>query len=91
MGARRSFTPVISIVGVFTLPTYLSGERFQCSVMSSHGFFSKLLYQLGPSVLPTKLIQSITGQLADAAANWFVCPTIQAVSTPPPAPTSIRC
>ena len=38
----------------------------------------------GLSVVPTKLIQFVTGQLELAAANRFVCPTIHAVSTPPP-------
>ena len=41
-------------------------------------------YQLAPSVVPTKLSQSMTGQLADAAAKRSVWPTIHAVRTPPP-------
>src|SRR5688500_8780919 len=74
----------MSIVGVFTLPTYMIGERRRCSLGSSHGYFSKLLYQPEPSVVPTKLIQLVTGQFADAAAKRSVWPTIQDVSTPPP-------
>jgi hypothetical protein len=42
------------------------------------------LYQLGPSVVPTNENQLVTGQLAEAAANRVVCPTIHEVSTPPP-------
>src|SRR5688572_20727689 len=74
----------MSIVGVFTLPTYMIGERRRCSLGSCHGNFSKLWYQLAPSVVPTKLIQFVTGQFALAAAKRSVCPTIHDVSTPPP-------
>src|SRR5690349_1208059 len=74
----------MSIVGVFTLPTYMMGERRRCSDGSSHGSLSKFLYQPDPSVVPTKLIQLMTGQLADAAAKRLVWPTVHAVSTPPP-------
>ena len=37
-----------------------------------------------PAVVPTRESQFTTGQLADAAAKRSVCPTTQAVSTPPP-------
>src|SRR5690606_20901441 len=84
IGVRRSFTPVISIVGVVTLPTYISGERRRCSLGSSQGSFSKLRYQDAPSVVPTKLSQFVTGQFAEAAANRSVWPTVHDVSTPPP-------
>src|SRR6185437_9679810 len=67
-----------------TLPTYMIGERFRYSLGSSQNGFSKFSYQPAPSVSPTKLIQSITGQSAAAAANRLVCPTVHAVSTPPP-------
>ena len=72
MGVRRSFTPVISMVGVFTLPTYMSGERLRCSLGSSQGYFSKLLYHDAPSVVPTKLIQLMTGHIETAAAKRSV-------------------
>src|SRR5258708_21279706 len=76
--------PVIRIVGVFTCPTYMIGERRRCSVGSSQNGFSKLRYQPDPSVSPTKLIQSITGQSDAAAVKRSVCPTTHALSTPPP-------
>src|SRR5262249_27721403 len=86
IGVRRSHSPVISIVGALTLPTYFSGERFQCSSMSSQGSFLKFVYQYGPSVVPTKLIQLVTGNIDTAARKRLVCPTVQQVSTPPPEP-----
>src|SRR5256885_15792019 len=84
MGVRRSRMPVISIVGVFTFPTYMIGERRRYSLGSSQNGFSKFSYQLAPSVRPTKLIQLITGQSDAAAAKRSVCPTVHAVRTPPP-------
>ena len=72
MGVRRSFSPVMSMVGVVTLPTYMIGERRRCSDGSSHGKCSKLRYQVAPSVVPTNENQFVTGQFADAAAKRFV-------------------
>src|SRR6185312_12678339 len=60
------------------------GERRRYSLGSSQNGFSKFPYQLAPSVSPTKLIQSITGQSAAAAAKRSVWPTVHDVSTPPP-------
>ncbi len=60
------------------------GERRRCSLGSSQNGLAKLRYQLGESVVPTKLIQLVTGQLELAAAKRSVCPTIHAVRTPPP-------
>src|SRR5437867_12016546 len=84
IGVRRSRMPVINIVGVFTLPTYMIGERRRYSLGSSQNGFSKFSYQPEPSVWPTKLIQLITGQSDAAAAKRSVWPTVHAVSTPPP-------
>ena len=84
MGVRRSISPVMSMVGVVTLPTYISGERRRCSEGSSQGKCSKFLYQVAPSVVPTNDSQLVTGQLADAARKRSVWPTTHEVSTPPP-------
>ena len=74
----------MSMVGVFTLPTYMIGERFKYSLGSSQNIFAKFRYQFGLSVVPTKDIQFVTGQFDEAAAKRSVCPTTQAVRTPPP-------
>src|SRR5678815_5983252 len=74
----------MSSVGVFTCPTYMIGDRFRCSLGSSQNGLSKFMYQLAPSVSPTKLSQLITGQSDAAAAKRSVWPTVHAVSTPPP-------
>ena len=74
----------MSIVGVLTFPTYISGDRVRYSLGSSQNGFAKLRYQFGLSVVPTKDIQFVTGQFEDAAAKRSVCPTTHAVRTPPP-------
>src|SRR5262245_32375507 len=85
IGVRRSSSPVMSSVGVLTLFTYMSGE------CSSHGRGSSQnggVKRLNPhdamSVVPAKLIQSVTGARTAAAANRSVWPMIQLESTPPP-------
>src|SRR5437016_4455653 len=85
MGVRRSRTPVMSSVGVVTLPTDMIDECDSQSVGSSqNGFLKKLRVNSGISVLPVMLSQSITGHRTAAAANRFVCPITQLESTPPP-------
>src|SRR5205814_9867654 len=85
IGVRRSSTPVISSVGVVTLPTDMSDECASQSVGSSqNGFLKKLYVNSGISVCPAKLSQSITGQRTAAAANRSVWPITQLESTPPP-------
>ena len=75
----------MSIVGVVTLPMYISGERRRCSAGDPpKGMLSKLRYQPMPSVVPTNESQLMTGQFDEAAAKRSVWPTTQAVSTPPP-------
>src|SRR5215472_885283 len=85
MGVRRSSTPVISKVGVVTLPAYISEECESQSLGSSqNGFWKKLYVKSGMSVSPAMLSQSITGQRTAAAAKRLVWPMTQLESTPPP-------
>src|SRR3954471_17027247 len=85
MGVRRSSTPVISNVGVVTLPTVISDEcDSQSDGSSQNGFLKKLYVNSGTSVCPAMLSQSITGQRTAAAANRSVCPITQLERTPPP-------
>src|SRR5512134_358594 len=93
IGVRRSSSPVISRVGVVTLPTYIRDDwRNHCSGFSQNGASKKLYVKYGMSVVPAMLIQSITGQRTAAAAKRFVCPMTQLDSTPPPEqpPTYMR-
>src|SRR5664279_4071446 len=88
-----SRSPVISSVGVVTLPTYMSGEYLSHAVGSSqNGLSNHCLVKSGISVSPRKESQSITGQRTAAAAKRVVCPIVQLDSTPPPLqpPTYIR-
>src|SRR5207245_2775224 len=76
--------PVMSSVGVVTLPTDISEECDSHSCGSSqNGFLKKLNVNSGMSVWPAMLIQSITGQRTAAAAKRLVCPITQLESTPP--------
>src|SRR5579884_3200470 len=85
MGVRRSSTPVMSSVGVVTLPTDINDECESQSLGSSQkGFLKKLKVNSGMSVLPVMLIQSITGQRTAAAAKRLVWPMTQLDNTPPP-------
>src|SRR5215510_1651904 len=57
-----SSTPVMTTVGVVTLPTYMSGDCLShCSGFSQNGASKKLYVKNGMSVWPAKLSQSITG------------------------------
>src|SRR5213592_4496087 len=77
--------PVISSVGVVTLPTVISDECASQSLGSSqNGFLKKLYVNSGMLVWPAMLIQSITGQRTAAAAKRSVLPMTQLESTPPP-------
>src|SRR6266853_2082432 len=94
IGVRRSSSPVISIVGVVTLPTYISDEcASHWSGLSQNGASKKLYVNSGMSVSPAMLIQSITGQRTAAAAKRVVCPITQLDKTPPPEhpDTYMRC
>src|SRR5712691_2640667 len=85
IGVRRSSSPVISSVGVVTLPTYIRDEcASHWSGLSQKGASKKLYVNSGMSVSPAMLIQSITGQRTAAAANRVVWPITQLDKTPPP-------
>src|SRR6185503_1055238 len=93
IGVRRSSSPVISSVGVFTLPTYASDDcLIHCSGFSQNGASKKPYVNSGTSVCPAMLSQLITGQRTAAAAKRVVWPITQLDSTPPPEqpPTYIR-
>src|SRR5437660_2774366 len=84
IGVRRSSSPVISSVGVVTLPTYISDEcASHWSGLSQNGASKKLYVNSGMSVSPAMLIQSITGQRTAAAAKRVVWPITQLQHTPP--------
>src|SRR5678816_2484424 len=88
-----SSTPVITTVGVVTLPTYMSGDCLShCSGFSQNGASKKLYVKNGMSVWPAKLSQSITGHRTAAPAKRFVWPITQLERTPPPEqpPTYMR-
>src|SRR5450755_1507696 len=85
MGVRRSSSPVMMSVGVFTLPTCIRDDCSSQSVGSSqNGFLKNRYVKNGTSVSPAMLIQSITGQRTAAAAKRFVWEIIQLDRTPPP-------
>jgi DNA-binding NtrC family response regulator len=85
MGVRRSSSPVMISVGVFTLPTYIRGDCFsQACGSSQKGLSKKFAVNSGTSVWPAKLNQLITGQRTAAARKRSVWPITQLVSTPPP-------
>ena len=88
IGVRQSSSPVISIVGVFTAPTYWIGERFMYSWASSHGLAANQYNAAndGRSDVSIQLYQLVTGYRLAAARNRSVRLIIQQVSTPPPEP-----
>jgi hypothetical protein len=73
------------IVGVVTLPTYMSDDCLShCSGASRNGLSKKLLTKSGMSVVPAMLSQLVTGQRTAAPAKRVVWPMTQLESTPPP-------
>src|ERR1700682_393951 len=87
MGVRKSASPVITNVGVFTFGSKFVSERcMYCSVLS-HGLPGNQYLEVnGISEVRTKLYQLMTGYSAAAARKRSVCSMVQQVSTPPPLP-----
>src|SRR5579871_88371 len=88
MGVRKSSSPVANRVGVVTLSTYESTDRFTYSSDYSPGG-PENQYSVpndGRSEVNAQLYQLITGYKLAAARKRVLRSIIQQVSTPPPDP-----
>src|SRR3954463_11055686 len=86
-GVRMSDSPSMSISGVVMFVTYVIGDSsLNCSGFSHGAPENQVGLNRVKSAEYQKPVQSAIERCETAAANRWVCPMIQFVSTPPPLP-----